>query len=179
MERDEFLLKTGAGIATAVTAPFAGNFFVKRLSQKNMQVKLVRNKEGEKLNVLGDNMTVKLTGEATDGQYVFIEENNEPGIGIPLHVHEHEDEIFRVAEGHLEVQVADMKTVLGPGDMAFCPRAIPHAWRVVGDKTATVHLSVFPAGLEEMFKELSQLPEGPPDMGEVTRICGEYGVKFV
>lgn len=179
MERAEFILKAGAGIATAAMAPYSGGFFVKRLPQINMREKVVRDGKGEKLNVLGDKMTVKLTGDDTHGQFVLIEENNEPGIGIPPHVHEHEDEIFRVIEGQLEVQVAGMKTVLGPGDTAFCPRGIPHSWRVVGDEPAKVDLNVFPAGLEEMFKELDQLPEGPPDMKEVTRICGEYGVQFV
>lgn len=179
MKRAEFFIQAGAGIAAMTTTPLSVGFFVKRSSQNNMQEKVIRNGDGEKLNVLGDKMTMKLTGKDTEGQYVLIEENNEPGIGIPPHVHEHEDEIFRVIEGQLEVTVADMKTVLGPGDTAFCPRGIPHSWRVVGNERAKVDLNIFPAGLEEMFKELDQLPEGPPDMGEVTRICGEYGVTFI
>lgn len=179
MKRTEFIATTGAGIATAVAAPFAAGFFVRKSSKETIQEKVIRNGEGEKLNVLGDKMTVKLTGKDTGGQYVLIEENNEPGVGIPPHVHEHEDEIFRVIEGQLEVQIADQKFVLGPGDMAFAPRNIPHTWKVTGDKPAKIDLSFFPAGMEAMFEKLAQLPEGPPDMEKVTQICGEYGVSFI
>lgn len=179
MKRKEFIAKTGAGIATAVTIPFVTGSFATSLSSENLPEKVVRKGDGKKLNVLGDKMTVKLTGDDTAGQYALIEENNEPGVGIPLHVHENEDEIFRVIEGQLEIEVGDRKFVLGPGDTAFCPRGIPHTWKVVGEHKAKVDLSFFPAGLEKLFEELAKLPAGPPDMEKVTRICREYGVNFI
>lgn len=179
MKRSEFIAKTGSGIATAALASFSTAFTIKKNTNLNVKEKIVRNGFGKKLNVLGDKMTVKLTGKDTAGQYVLIEQNNEPGVGIPPHIHENEDEIFRVIEGQLEVQVADTKTVLNPGDMGFCPRGIPHTWKVVGDKPAKVDLSFFPAGLEDMFEELASLPAGPPNMEKVAGICGKYGVNFL
>ncbi|MGB5237426.1 MAG: cupin domain-containing protein, partial [Flavobacteriaceae bacterium] len=65
------------------------------------------------------------------------------------------------------------------GDLIFCPRGIPHAWKVVGDEKARALLSIFPAGLEDMFQELSQLPAGPPDLEKVARICSKYKLRFV
>jgi hypothetical protein len=56
---------------------------------------------------------------------------------------------------------------------------VPHTWKVVGDQKAKVDVSVFPAGLEKMFEELSRLPAGPPDKEVVTGIVGRYGIKFV
>lgn len=177
MQRSEFLLKASVGLSTLPLAGFSDRLFKKHL-MKPSSSKIVKSGQGRQINVLGDKMTLKLTGEDTDGQYVLIEENNEPGVGIPIHVHENEDEIFRVIKGKLEVQVGDQKTVLGPGDMAFAPRGIPHTWRVTGDKPAKVDLSIFPAGLEQMFEELAQLPEGPPDMKVVAGITKRYGVNF-
>jgi len=46
-------------------------------------------------------------------------------------------------------------------------------------KKAKVDLSIFPAGIENMFVELSKLPPGPPDMKTVSEICGTYGIKFL
>jgi len=56
---------------------------------------------------------------------------------------------------------------------------IPHAFRVTGDGTARVLLSIVPAGIEDMFREPVRLPEGPPDLEGVAAICGRYGVRFV
>lgn len=177
MQRSEFLLKACAGLSILPLAGFSGRILKKHLLRPNSS-KIVKSGEGRQINVLGDKMTFKLTGNDTDRQYVLIEENNVPGVSIPMHVHENEDEIFRVIEGALEVQVGNQKIVLGPGDMAFAPRGIPHSWKVIGDEPAKVDLSIFPAGLEDMFEELGQLPEGPPDMKVVSEITGRYGVSF-
>ncbi len=174
MKRLDFLRVAGIG----VMAPFA-TLKTETLKAEKRSPKIVRNREGRKLNVLGDKMTFKFTGEETGGYLTLIEQNNEPGVGIPLHVHEDEDEIFRVIEGELEITIGGETTVLNAGDTAFAPRGIPHTWRVIGDHPAKVDLSFFPAGLEKMFEELASLPSGPPDMEKVTEICGRYNVRFV
>ena len=141
--------------------------------------KIVKNNEGRVLNVIGDNQNIKLTGKDTNGRYTLIEQNNEPGIGIPPHVHENEDEVFQVLSGQVAMSIGDETTVLQAGDLIFCPKGVPHSWKVVGTEKARAMLSIFPAGLEAMFEELSQLPAGPPDLEKVGAICGKYNVKFV
>lgn len=65
------------------------------------------------------------------------------------------------------------------GDLIFCPKGIPHSWKVVGERNAKAMLSIFTAGLENMFEELSQLLSGPPDLEKVGRIYGKYNLRFV
>ena len=122
---------------------------------------------------------IKLTGEDTNGQYTLIEQNNEPGVGIPPHVHENEDEVFQVLEGQVEMTIGGQMTTLNSGDIIFCPKGVPHYWKVIGEEKARAMLSIFPAGLEGMFRELAQLPAGPPDMEKVRTICGNYKLRFV
>lgn len=141
--------------------------------------KIVRHDEGLKLNVIGDNQNIKLTGQDTNGQFTLIEQFNDPGIGIPPHVHENEDEVFQVLSGEVEMTVGEESVTLMAGDLIFCPRGIPHSWKVVGTEKARAMLSIFPAGLEKMFEELSQLPPGPPDLEKVGEICGKYNLRFV
>lgn len=178
MKRSEFI-KAGAGLGAMTLIPYASIGADSPAHLVANAAKIVRNKNGKKLNVLGDIMTLKLTAKDTDGHYSLIEQDNEPGVGIPMHVHEKEDELFKVIEGQLEVQIADEKYILGPGDLAFCPRNIPHTWKVIGDQNAKVDLSFFPAGLEEMFEELAELAQGPPDMEKVAEITGKFGVRFI
>lgn len=168
------------------TEPPNSNTDEMKESQQNQEVataqsepKIVKSTEGRKLNVMGDNQTIKLSGKDTNGLYTLIEQNNDPGIGIPPHVHENEDEVFHVLEGLVEMSIGDQKTTLEAGDVIFCPKGIPHSWRVVGEQRSKAMLSIFPAGLEGMFEELSQLPAGPPDLEKVGQICGMYGLRFV
>jgi len=144
-----------------------------------MNPKIVKNDAGHKLNVMGDNQLIKLSAKDTNGQFSLIEQNNTPGVGIPPHVHENEDEVFHVLSGKVEMIVGEELTTLSTGDMIFCPKGIPHSWRVVGEEKARAMLSIFPAGLEEMFEELSKLPAGPPDLEKVSEICGKYKLRFV
>jgi quercetin dioxygenase-like cupin family protein len=141
--------------------------------------KIVKEGEGHKLNVLGDHQNIRLTGADTNGQFTLIEQFNEPGVGIPPHIHENEDEVFQVLAGQVEMSVGDKTTILSAGDLILCPKGIPHSWKVIGNEKARAMLSIFPAGLEGMFKALADLPAGPPDMEKVIEICGKYNLSFV
>ena len=144
-----------------------------------MKEKIVLNGEGRRLNILGDNHQVKLSGIDTNGQFLSIYQDNPPDTQIPMHVHQNEDEVYRVLEGEVEFTVGEQKNLLKAGDTIFLPRNIPHTWKVVGECNAKLYLDIFPAGVENMFEELSELPSGPPDFEKVAEICGRFGIQFV
>jgi len=183
MDRKTFIRYSGIGLGVGLLPSLSfsaikkSKLFTNNL--KNSIPKIVRHHEGKKLNVIGDQQTIKLTGKDTNGLFTLIEEINDPGIFIPPHVHENEDEVFKVLEGEMELTVGKNTTILKAGDLAFGPRGVPHSWRIIGNTPAKVILSVFPAGIEVMFEQLSTLPPGPPDFEKVEKICGEYGVRFV
>lgn len=179
MKRKDFIKHSMWVGATALTLPALGNPLNKKNSENTLEPKIIRNDEGKTINVLGDIQTIKLTGKDTNGLFTLIEEFNTPGTMIPPHVHTKEDEIFKVLEGELELTVGDNTTVLKAGDLAFGPRNVPHSWKVIGEKNAKVILSVFPAGIENMFEELGALPPGPPDMEKVMEICARQGISFL
>ena len=146
---------------------------------KRLQSKILKNGEGISQIVLGDHQTVKLTGKDTYGLLTLIEQYNDPGMEIPMHIHQDEDEVFQVLRGALEVNIGNETIILKPGDIGFCSRGIPHSWKVVGTEKAKVMLSIFPAGLEHMFKELTELPAGLPDFKKVAEICSKYNIQFI
>jgi quercetin dioxygenase-like cupin family protein len=178
MKRSVFIRNVASGVAATLLLPsLAVASATKKI--KHNHIKIVKNGDGKKLNVLGDRMSVKLTGEDTGGKYALVEQYNDPGVGIPPHVHANEDEVFKLIEGEVEFWLGDKTKVLKAGDMIYCPKGVPHTWKVVGNKKAKVDLGFFPAGMEKMFEELAQLPAGPPDLALVGEICGRYGVEFI
>ncbi|MFD2784453.1 cupin domain-containing protein [Hymenobacter rubripertinctus] len=144
-----------------------------------MKHKIVLKDEGQKLNILGDHQQIKLTGKDTNGRFLAIYQDNSPNTQIPMHVHQNEDEVYKIVEGEVEFTVGEKKSVLKSGDTIFLPKNIPHAWKVVGKSNAKVYLDIFPSGLEDMFEELSKLPAGPPDFPQIAVICRRYGISFV
>ncbi|NJB71420.1 quercetin dioxygenase-like cupin family protein [Saonia flava] len=180
MNRKEFIKSTSIGIGITLTPTILpGQILAGTSSPESISPKVIKDKEGEVFNVIGDIQTHKLVGSETANQITEWVDNVEPGTGIPPHVHTKEDEIFRVIKGQVEIMVDGKVTVLNEGDTAFAPKNIPHSWKVVGTEKAKMITSAFPAGIEKMFVELSKLPEGPPDFEKVSNICGKHGIQFV
>lgn len=179
MDRSRFIKTTGCGLGLAF---FPGMIRCQPASAdtiSEISPKIVRDSEGNVLNVIGDIQTHKLLGSDTGDQIVEWVDNVDPGVGIPPHIHTLEDEIFRVVKGQVEIRIDGNATILEEGDVAFAPKGIPHSWKVVGTEKAKMITSAFPAGIEIMFGELAGLPEGPPDFEKVIEICGRYGISFI
>lgn len=141
--------------------------------------KVIKTEEGLYQNILGDCQTVKLSGSDTARRFTIVENNNPPGIGIPMHIHTNEDEVFRILEGEMEFTVEGTKSLLRAGDTIFLPRQVPHSFKVVGTQNARAIITIVPSGIEDMFLQLNQLPQGPPDMAKVLEICASFGITFL
>jgi len=180
MDRKQFIKTSGTGLGlTLLPGIIQSQTSNNSIDFEGMEPKIIKDADGKVLNVIGDIQTHKLVGKNTGNQIVEWVDNVEPGVGIPPHIHTKEDEIFRVIKGQIEIMVDGETTVLNEGDIAFAPKNIPHSWKVVGTEKAKMITSAFPAGIEFMFKELSELPEGPPDFPKVAEICGRHGITFV
>ena len=75
--------------------------------------------------------------------------------------------------------MGEQKTVLKSGNIIFLPRNIPNSFKVIGTQNAKTTAIVTPAGFENIFKELSELPAGPPDFVRIAQICGNYGLTII
>ncbi|QBA63123.1 cupin domain-containing protein [Muriicola soli] len=180
MDRKSFLTRLGGTAAVVLFPSNAVTAAIGHSPLKNkVKEKIITADEGAELMVLGNPQKHKVVGIDTDDQIFEWVDNLAPGSGIPPHIHTREDEIFRVLKGKVEIMVDNKSTILKEGDMAFAPKNIVHSWKVVGEEEAQMWVSAFPAGMEHMFQELSQMPEGKPDFDEVASICANYGITFV
>lgn len=145
-----------------------------------LEPKVVPPEGGTPLNVMGNHIRLLLTGADTGGQFTLVEEYDQPGCGIPLHIHQHEDEVFQVFEGQVKCRVGDQTIIAGPGTTVYAPKGLPHGYQIVGDGPARLQVAIFPAGIEHMFVELSQLPAGdPPNLDRVVEISGRYDIRLL
>lgn len=148
------------------------------MSEKKALV--VNHGNGRKLNVLGHDITVKLSKEETNGAYYVFEVMTPPGHGIPPHVHQNEDEVIEVVKGEYGIRLGDGMYRATAGDILHFPRYIPHGFQNVGDTPGITLWTVIPgSGFEQFFEELGALPAGPPDMGQVVAIFAKYGMEVL
>jgi quercetin dioxygenase-like cupin family protein len=134
--------------------------------------------DGERVNVIGDQQTIKLSAVQTGGAFAVIEETYRPGSGVPLHFHTQEDIVFYIVEGHMDFMVGARPISGDAGSTIFLPRAVPHSSKA-GPQGAKAVVMMLPGGGEKMFRELNALPEGEPDFSRVRSVCKRYGVHFV
>lgn len=136
--------------------------------------------EGRRLNVLGEVITCKVTSAETNGAYSVVEEVTPPQGGPPLHVHQHEDEMFYILEGVCEVQCGHQTFKATQGSLAILPRNIPHGFRNIGTTSSKILVTISPGGFERFFEEVSQLlTDKPPDMGRIMAIARKYDLELL
>lgn len=143
---------------------------------------------GQTLRVLGDLVTLKAVAADTRGAYALFEVRTAPGQGMPPHRQCYEDEALFVLEGTYAVQIGARIVELGPGDYAFVPREMPHAYTNAGPAPGRLLVLVSPGGIHEQFlAEIGARTDGvagpappdPADIAPIARAAEKYGVEFL
>lgn len=131
--------------------------------------------EGEAYHALGALALLKATSEETDGAFSLVERRgDEDSVVTPLHLHRSADELWYVLDGEIQLFVDGRVRSAGPGDTAFAPRNVPHAFRIAADGTRCL-LFVSP-GVETLFSEVgtpveeATVPTDGPDDAELARL---------
>jgi quercetin dioxygenase-like cupin family protein len=105
----------------------------------------------------------------------------------PLHVHATEHETFYVLEGSLTLWIGDAEpVVLGPGQCATAPPAIPHTYRA-GDSGGVYLVATSSGAFASFVREVGEpaarleLPvlEGPPDAERLARIAAAHDITLL
>jgi quercetin dioxygenase-like cupin family protein len=143
--------------------------------------------DGERIWIVGDTMTLKATGDSTDGTLVLLENLTSPGGGPPPHVHTRENEFWYVIDGTFEVTVDGVVHILSPGGFAYAPQGAVHSFRNTSETPSRVLVGFTRGGMEGFFRESGRpaTDDGPaPAVGddEVARTMAaapKYGVQAV
>jgi quercetin dioxygenase-like cupin family protein len=118
----------------------------------------------QRLAWMGDStLEILVDSAVSNGQVLIMRSNTTRGSGVPVHVHQREDEIFLLLDGALTVWAGDQRRELSGSGVAFLPRGVPHTYLVVSD-VATILEVIAPGGLEQAFREAGwDLRNPPPD----------------
>ena len=157
---------------------------------------IVKPDEGEQVTLMALGVRFLIDGTTTGGRFSLVEHPLPPrALGAPMHTHRNEDEYSFVLEGRVGVQLGKEILEVGPGDLVFKPRAIPHTFWNAGDEPVRLLELISPAGFENYFRELAPVlaqfgPRGPEvaavreryeldlDPGSVPVLAAKHGLRL-
>jgi quercetin dioxygenase-like cupin family protein len=135
------------------------------------------NSKVPKLSVLGVEMSVLATKGTADGQEI-THQIGEAGMGPPPHYHAWAEN-FYVLRGSVEFSCDGETHICQKGSLVHVPPNTVHAFTIMEGGAEILEVTHSGQAVKA-FSELDrQLPPGPPDGKEVTRIFGENGVTIV
>jgi quercetin dioxygenase-like cupin family protein len=118
-------------------------------SRGDMSGYVLARDEGDAYDWRGARVVIKASGADTLGQLNVIDFRYPPGLSVPRHVHDGEDEMFYLLEGELQGLCDDEEWRAVPGTFVFVPRDRPHSLAVVGAAEAHGLVITGPAALDQ------------------------------
>jgi mannose-6-phosphate isomerase-like protein (cupin superfamily) len=131
-------------------------------------------------------ITFKTTAVDNAAAYTLCEAIEPPGWSAALHRHPTYDETHIICEGRYACELGGERLELGPGDMMFAPKGIPHSIKNVGAATGRELIISSPGGIFDAFIDEAAAAlsgDGPASkLGPGTdfrTIAAKYGIEFL
>jgi mannose-6-phosphate isomerase-like protein (cupin superfamily) len=98
----------------------------------------------------------KIRSADTDNRFCLLEQTADRGIAVGLHRHMTADEWFFITTGSFVFEQSGKRSRLGPGETLLIPRATPHRWISLEDKSSYIFGFTPSRNLEGFFSELHE-----------------------
>jgi quercetin dioxygenase-like cupin family protein len=126
--------------------------------------------QGQKLKIAGGNYRIIISGKQTNGEYAVIEMSVPPGAGPNPHAHPDFAETFFVLEGEVSFKSELGSYVAKKNAFVNIPKGgIVHGFKNLSDKPAKLLCTVTPAGLDDLFEEMSNYMETASSSNELEK----------
>jgi mannose-6-phosphate isomerase-like protein (cupin superfamily) len=133
--------------------------------------------------VMGIHVNLKLTSTETDGQACVCEVTVAPGLGIPTHSHQREDEMFYMLDGACQFELDGQTISATPGTFLHVPKGAMHGFSNPGKAPARFLDYHTPGGFENFFLEAgvpcsdrTKPPTAPPDIARAIELMKQHGM---
>ncbi len=131
---------------------------------------------GTSVNAFGPHV-IRIAAAQTGGRLGVFESEVPAGEGPPPHVHECEEEFFRVLEGRFAFWCDGARVDLEAGGVIIVPRGAVHRFQNVGNQTGRLMVVVTPGGFEGFFPAVeADQPQSPQ---EIDALAASFNLRFV
>ncbi len=142
-------------------------------------VSIVRQNEGETLNVLGVAVRFLCRAEDTSGAWSLMENVIPRNSGPPPHQHPWAEAYF-ITAGEVEFQIGARRELVRAGDFVYAPGGTVHAFHGVSESPARMLIFDAPAHAESFFKDVHrEVSQMPRDLPKLPEIGARHGLHFM
>jgi len=134
----------------------------------------------------GEQATIKVGSEETQGAYAVVELTIAPQEGPPPHIHHAMEESLYVLDGHMEFVTDGTCITAARGSMVRIQRGALRTYRNVGTGPATVLALFLPGSFEGFLREVGrpereslQGKEVQPDVAAFVATAAKYGCEIL
>jgi mannose-6-phosphate isomerase-like protein (cupin superfamily) len=139
---------------------------------------VLRPGEGREIGLGNFKMSLKASGDGTDGAITLLEADEPPNFGPPMHIHHNAAEAFYVVRGEYVIFIEDEETVCPAGSFIYIPAGVRHGFRVGGVPSRKLNIYT-PAAMVGYFDELSgALSRGEADPDVLADIAARHGMEI-
>jgi quercetin dioxygenase-like cupin family protein len=122
----------------------------------------------------GERFRIRTSCGDTDGAYLILEVEADPQIGVPLHIHDNEEEHFIVVEGTAQIAVGGKKQDFPAGSSVTVGKGVPHAWCNLTDSLVRLIVIFTPGRIEGLFRAVAT-----KTVDDVEAFASSYGTRIV
>jgi mannose-6-phosphate isomerase-like protein (cupin superfamily) len=142
-------------VASAIIGSFQDQSTVR--SDRGFKVASGDDRFMKELSIMGGQFDCLVSSRDTGGDLCIYNTFREEKGGPALHIHHSQDEWFYIIKGEFLVRVGNDLLKLKPGDSAFAPRRVPHAFAKTNEEPAQMLVLFQPAGsMEDFFMQVSK-----------------------
>jgi quercetin dioxygenase-like cupin family protein len=127
------------------------------------------------LDLVGEQITVLASGEATEGYEIFLQRGPE-GSGPPPHSHPW-DESFYVVKGRIDFGIGSESRTAAPGTLVHLPAGTVH-WFRFGAGGGEMLSITSRLGASRMFGDMArEIAPVNPDLEQLAEVGGRHGLR--
>ena len=130
---------------------------------------------------LGFQTTILLAGVDTASSSALLDIRVPANAGPPPHIHTREDEVYLIKRGTFQFFMDGICLQAGPGATVYMPKGHMHTFKNIAHQAGEQLLFVYPAGLEQFFREVHDLGlKMPQDFNALNSLSNsKYGINHV
>ena len=122
----------------------------------------------------GERFKIRTSVKETRGIYTMLELIADPRNGVPMHIHQNEDEHFVVLEGSLHIASGDTRFDAPAGTTVTISKGVPHAWCNLMDTPLRMLVIFSPGHIEDLFKATAVR-----ESDDIAALAAKYGTLLV
>ena len=122
----------------------------------------------------GERFKIRTSVKETRGIYTMLELIADPRNGVPMHIHQNEDEHFVVLEGSLHIASGDQRFDAPAGTAVTIGKGVPHAWCNLTNTPLRMLVIFSPGNIEGLFRATAAR-----ESDDIAALAARYGTLLI